>query len=92
MKLPKAPKFFHAILNRFLASIRQCWRAEWWEGMGLGRWASQGHSKRSDRRSPLSDYRGVLVQALEQRAMLTDFGDAPLPYPVTTAENGARHT
>ena len=34
-----------------------------------------------------------LIDSLETRALLAmDFGDAPVPYPVTLAENGARHT
>lgn len=36
--------------------------------------------------------RGGLPEVLESRQLLTsDFGDAPAPYPTTTAENGARH-
>ncbi|RLS36854.1 MAG: hypothetical protein DWH78_08310, partial [Planctomycetota bacterium] len=50
----------------------------------------------SMRRSKLSLFRSgpqrIAVESLETRALLTDFGDAPLPYPVTTLENGARHT
>ena len=34
----------------------------------------------------------LLVEPLEQRLLLaSDFGDAPAPYPTTTAENGAEH-
>jgi len=34
-----------------------------------------------------------LVDVLEDRVLLaSDFGDAPAPYPVTLADNGARHT
>jgi hypothetical protein len=34
-----------------------------------------------------------LVDVLEDRVLLaSDFGDAPTPYPVTLADNGARHT
>jgi hypothetical protein len=36
--------------------------------------------------------RKLVVEPLELRiALAVDFGDAPLPYPVTLAENGARH-
>jgi hypothetical protein len=35
----------------------------------------------------------VLFEQLEARILLAaDFGDAPFPYPVTIAENGAQHT
>ena len=35
----------------------------------------------------------LLFEPLEPRYLLNiDFGDAPLPYPVTLADNGARHT
>lgn len=32
-----------------------------------------------------------VVEYLEDRIALTDFGDAPAPYPTTLSENGARH-
>ena len=59
---------------------------------------SSGFSKRvrSRRTRPVSnDYSCFTVQvnSLEPRILLAaDFGDAPLPYPVTLAENGAQHT
>ena len=31
------------------------------------------------------------VQGLQVTVTMFDFGDAPLPYPTTLAENGARH-
>ena len=56
-------------------------------------------AKRTSNRSPKLTKnqrrrsKSLLFESLEARYLLNiDFGDAPLPYPVTEAENGARHT
>ena len=81
------PKLRGLLFGRFVAAV--CQR---WERSRRERRLAQVRPQRSQWRGRLSDYRGALVQVLEPRAMLTDFGDAPSPFPVTIAENGARHT
>ncbi len=49
--------------------------------------------QRADRRRGFRHLRGINApEVLEDRTLLAaDFGDAPTPYPVTLAEDGARH-
>ncbi len=56
-----------------------------WQVNGLRSWKSRGQARRAL-------YAARIVEALETRVVLTDFGGAPAPYPTTTAENGAQHT
>jgi GEVED domain len=62
---------------RYLEQVRQSQRRQ------------QVRTRRSSR---AFDRLGSLIEVLEPRALLTDYGDAPSPYPTTTAENGASHT
>ena len=51
---------------------------------------TQARQKKTNGRRPFD--RRLRLEGLEGRLLLaTDFGDAPLPYPTTLAENGARH-
>ena len=55
----------------------------------------QSCAVRSESRSSRRIPRPIVTssEVLEMRVLLTsDFGDAPLPFPVTAAENGAQHS
>ncbi|MCA8999871.1 MAG: VCBS repeat-containing protein, partial [Planctomycetaceae bacterium] len=71
------------VFREFLNSIRQ-------------RLINRGLRRRTARarrlRQPGWSKAVILCESLEDRTLLTDFGDAPLPYPVTIAEGGPQHT
>jgi hypothetical protein len=75
-------------LSNSVSQIRRCLKAAFSSDFtGLRK------SRRKCTGSPLQLSFFVEVNTLEERVLLAaDFGDAPLPYPVTLAENGAQHT